>query len=96
MFKTYDRISADSRLGVLELLLHTRYGRLTVGADEGAKNKFRVNGMSANDLTGDSDQCPDPHGGQVTDLELGVDLGKGDVVLLRNETDKNKLLIKIC
>ncbi len=91
MFKTYNRISADSWLSVLELLLHTRYGCLTVGADEGAENKFRVNGMSANDLTGDTDQCPDPDRRQITDLELGVDLGKGNVVLLRNKTDKNKL-----
>ena len=58
--KTYDRISADCWLSVLELLLYTRDSRLTVGTDEGAENKFRVNGMSANNLTSDSDQCPNP------------------------------------
>jgi hypothetical protein len=85
MMKTYDRIAADSWLRVLELLLDTRDDRLTVGADEGSEDKFRVNGMSSNDLTGDADQCSDPDGRQVADLELGVDLVEGDVVFLQKQ-----------
>jgi hypothetical protein len=42
VFETYDRIPADGRLGVLELLLHAADDRLAVGAHVRAQHQLRV------------------------------------------------------
>ena len=39
--------------------------------------------MSSDDLSGDTNEVTDAVRGQVTDLQLSVDVGEGDVVLLK-------------
>ena len=39
--------------------------------------------MSSDDLSGDTNQVTDAVRGQVADLQLSVDVGEGDVVLLK-------------
>jgi hypothetical protein len=65
------------------LLLDSGDDRLAVGANESSQNEFRMNRMSPDDLTCDPDQGPDPIRRQVSDVELSINLVKGDVVLLK-------------
>ncbi len=51
MKNTYDGISTDGRLGVLELLLDAADDRLAVGANEASEDKLRVNRVSPDDLS---------------------------------------------
>ena len=81
--QTYDRVSADGRLRVLELLLDAADDGLTVGADKRPENELRMDRMSSDDLSGDTNEVTDAVRGQVTDLQLSVDVGEGDVVLLQ-------------
>ncbi len=46
-------------LRVFELLLHIFDDRLTVQTDEGPRDEFWVNGMSAHNLSSDLQQCSD-------------------------------------
>jgi hypothetical protein len=51
MKNTYDGISTDGRLGILELLLDAADDRLAVGANEASEDKLRVNRVSPDDLS---------------------------------------------
>ena len=81
--QTYDRVSADGRLRVLELLLDAADDSLAVGADERPQNELRVDRVSSDDLSGDANEVADAIRGQVANLQLSVNVGEGHVVLLK-------------
>ena len=78
-------MSADGRLGVLELLLDAADDSLAIGAHERAEDELRVNRMRTNDLAGDSHQVTNTVRRQVADFELGVDVGERDIILLQKK-----------
>ena len=89
--QTHHRISADGWLGVLELLLHTGHGSLAICADKSSQNEFGMNGMSPDNLARDSRQAANFLRSQIPNLDLGVDLREGNVILLQTELNQMPL-----